>query len=32
VLFTHPQLGERHQIVVVTLNGLNRVSVNLNQR
>ena len=32
VVFTHPQLGERRQAVVVTLNGVNRVSVNLNQR
>jgi hypothetical protein len=32
VVFTHPQLGERRQNLVVTLNGLNRVSVNLNQR
>jgi hypothetical protein len=32
VVFTHPQLGERHQTATVTLNGINRVSVNLNQR
>jgi len=32
VVFTHPQLGERHQNVVVTLNGINLLSVNLNQR
>ena len=32
VVFTHPQLGERRQNVIVTLNGLNRVSANLNQR
>jgi PEGA domain-containing protein len=32
VVFTHPQLGERRQAVLVTLNGQNRVSVNLNQR
>jgi hypothetical protein len=32
VVFTHPQLGERRQTAVVTLNGINRVSVNLNQR
>jgi len=32
VTFTHPQLGERHENVVVTLNGINRVSVNLSQR
>lgn len=31
VVFTHPQLGERRQAVVVTLNGTNRISVNLNQ-
>jgi hypothetical protein len=31
VVFTHPQLGERRQNVVVTLDGVNRVSVNLNQ-
>jgi hypothetical protein len=31
VVFTHPQLGERRQTVLVTLNGINRISVNLNQ-
>ena len=29
VVFTHPQLGERRQAVTVTLNGINRISVNL---
>jgi serine/threonine-protein kinase len=32
VVFTHPQLGERRQAILVTLNGINRISVNLNQR
>lgn len=32
IVFTHPQLGERRQTVTVTRNGVNRVSVNLNQR
>jgi hypothetical protein len=32
VVFTHPSLGERRQQVVVTVNGPNRVSVNLNER
>ena len=32
VVFVHPQLGERRQTVTVTLNGTNRVTVNLNQR
>ena len=32
VVFTHPQLGERRQAILVTLNGVNRISVNLNQR
>jgi len=32
IVFTHPQLGERRQTAIVTLNGTNRVSVNLNQR
>jgi hypothetical protein len=32
VVFTHPQLGERRQTVVVTLKGTNRISVNFNQR
>jgi hypothetical protein len=32
VVFTHPQLGERRQAILVTLNGVNRLSVNLNQR
>ncbi len=31
VVFTHPQLGERRQAVIVTLNGINRISVNFNQ-
>jgi serine/threonine-protein kinase len=32
IVFTHPQLGERRQTVVVTMTGPNRVSVDLNQR
>jgi hypothetical protein len=31
VVFTHPQLGERRQSVTVTLNGINRISVNFAQ-
>jgi PEGA domain len=32
IVFTHPQLGERRQTVAVTVNGPNRVSVDLSQR
>ena len=32
IVFNHPQLGERRQTVMVTLNAVNRVSVDFNQR
>jgi serine/threonine-protein kinase len=32
VVFSHPQLGERRQNIVVTVSGPNRVSVDLRQR
>jgi PEGA domain len=32
IVFTHPQFGERRQTVMVTANGPNRVSVDLNPR
>ena len=32
IVFSHPQLGERRQSVTVTRSGVNRVSVDFNQR